>query len=151
MPDPDACVLRSGAEPTGAVRGCATWDPADVLLVVEVSDATLRADLTSKAAIYAEGGVEHCWVLARDALHVHREPSATGYAQVDVLSPGDTVTLPYADRALDVRELGAAYLGGTRLGLLGAAGLVRELRPGTLIPLSAAMTWNPAPWCPQVF
>jgi hypothetical protein len=27
-----------------------------------------------------------------------------------------------ADIALDVRELGAAYLGGTRLGALGAAG-----------------------------
>jgi predicted acetyltransferase len=56
-----------------------------------------------------------------------------------------------ADLALDVRELGAAYLGGTRLGTLAAAGLVRELRPGTLNRLSAAMTWDPAPWCPQLF
>jgi predicted acetyltransferase len=56
-----------------------------------------------------------------------------------------------ADIALDVRELGAAYLGGTRLGALAAAGLVTELRPGTLGQLSAAMTWDPAPWCPRVF
>jgi predicted acetyltransferase len=56
-----------------------------------------------------------------------------------------------ADVALDVRELGAAYLGGTRLGTLAAAGLVRELNPGTLGPLSAAFTWDPAPWCPRVF
>ena len=56
-----------------------------------------------------------------------------------------------ADLALDVRELGAAYLGGTRLGTLAAAGLVRELRPGTLVALSAAMTWDPAPWCPRIF
>jgi len=56
-----------------------------------------------------------------------------------------------ADIALDVRELGAAYLGGTRLGALGAAGLVRELHPGALGRLSAAMTWDPAPWCPQIF
>jgi predicted acetyltransferase len=56
-----------------------------------------------------------------------------------------------ADIALDVRELGAAYLGGTRLGALAAAGLVSELRPGTLGPLSAAMTWDPAPWCPRIF
>jgi predicted acetyltransferase len=56
-----------------------------------------------------------------------------------------------ADLALDVRELGAAYLGGTRLGTLAAAGLVRELRPGALTRLSAAMTWDPAPWCPQIF
>ncbi|MCW2929233.1 MAG: acetyltransferase [Actinomycetia bacterium] len=56
-----------------------------------------------------------------------------------------------ADIALDVAELGAAYLGGTRLGALAAAGLVGELRPGTLGPLSAAMTWDPAPWCPMIF
>ena len=56
-----------------------------------------------------------------------------------------------ADLALDVRELGAAYLGGTRLGTLAAAGLVRELRPGAVGQLSAAMTWDPAPWCPQIF
>jgi predicted acetyltransferase len=56
-----------------------------------------------------------------------------------------------ADLALDVRELGAAYLGGTRLGTLAQAGLVRELRPGALLALSAAMTWDPAPWCPRVF
>ena len=55
------------------------------------------------------------------------------------------------DLALDVRELGAAYLGGTRLGTLAAAGLVTELRPGAVRSLSAAMTWDPAPWCPQIF
>jgi predicted acetyltransferase len=56
-----------------------------------------------------------------------------------------------ADIALDIREVGAAYLGGTRLGALSGAGLVRELRPGTLAPLSAAMSWDPAPWCPVIF
>lgn len=56
-----------------------------------------------------------------------------------------------ADVALDVRELGAAYLGGTRLGVLAAAGLVTELRPGTLATLSAAMSWDPSPWCPRIF
>jgi predicted acetyltransferase len=56
-----------------------------------------------------------------------------------------------ADVALDIRELGAAYLGGTRLGTLAAAGLVREPHPGSVSRLSAAMTWDPAPWCPQIF
>jgi predicted acetyltransferase len=56
-----------------------------------------------------------------------------------------------ADIALGIRELGAAYLGGTRLGSLAAAGLVTELRPGTLVPLSAALSWDPSPWCPMIF
>ena len=56
-----------------------------------------------------------------------------------------------ADLALDVTELGAAYLGGTRLGALAGAGLVTELRPGAVRQLSAAMSWDPAPWCPLIF
>lgn len=56
-----------------------------------------------------------------------------------------------ADVSLSVRELGSAYLGGIRLGTLAQAGLVTELRPGTLAPLSAAMSWDPSPWCPVIF
>jgi predicted acetyltransferase len=58
-----------------------------------------------------------------------------------------------ADLALDVTQLGAAYLGGTRIGALAEAGLVTELRPGSgaVRQLSAAMAWDPAPWCPIVF
>jgi len=56
-----------------------------------------------------------------------------------------------ADLALDVTELGAAYLGGTRLGALAGSGLVAELRPGAVRQLSAALAWDPAPWCPMVF
>jgi predicted acetyltransferase len=56
-----------------------------------------------------------------------------------------------ADLALDVAELGAAYLGGTRLGALAAAGRVTQLRAGALARLSAAMSWDPAPWCPMIF
>jgi predicted acetyltransferase len=56
-----------------------------------------------------------------------------------------------ADIALNVSELGAAYLGGTRLGALAAAGLITEMRTGALGRLSAAMTWDPGPWCPRIF
>jgi len=54
------------------------------------------------------------------------------------------------DLTLDVADLGAAYLGGTRLGALAGAGLV-EGRPAAVRQLSAAMSWDPAPWCPLVF
>jgi predicted acetyltransferase len=56
-----------------------------------------------------------------------------------------------ADLFLPVRALGAAYLGGTKLGALAGAGLVTEIRPGALAALSAAMSWDPAPWSPTVF
>ncbi len=55
------------------------------------------------------------------------------------------------DLALDIKELGAAYLGGTSLGSLAAAGLVRELRPGTLAPTSTAFSWWRAPSTVEMF
>jgi predicted acetyltransferase len=55
------------------------------------------------------------------------------------------------DLLAPVQVLGAAYLGGTRLGALAAAGRLEETRPGALAALSAAMSWDPAPWCPMIF
>jgi predicted acetyltransferase len=55
------------------------------------------------------------------------------------------------DVLVPVQALGAAYLGGARLGAMAAAGQVREARPGSLAVLSAAMSWDPAPWCPMGF
>jgi predicted acetyltransferase len=56
-----------------------------------------------------------------------------------------------ADLALSSTELGAAYLGGTALASLAAAGRVRELRPGALAAASAAFLAARPPWCPEVF
>jgi len=62
----------------------------------------------------------------------------------------DRTTAP-ADVVLPVRALGAAYLGGTRLGPMAEAGLVTEVKAGSLAVLSTAMSWEPAPWCPMIF
>jgi len=56
-----------------------------------------------------------------------------------------------ADLRLSAAALGAAYLGGGKLGQLAAAGHVLELTPGSLARLSAAMSWDPAPWSCTIF
>jgi len=56
-----------------------------------------------------------------------------------------------ADLVLPVQALGAVYMGGTPLGRLAAAGLVTEVTPGSVAALSAATSWDPAPWCPMIF
>ncbi|MER6100039.1 GNAT family N-acetyltransferase [Streptomyces sp. NPDC001728] len=56
-----------------------------------------------------------------------------------------------ADLALSVRELGAAYLGGTSLVSLASAGRVRELREGALLEASVAFGSPVAPWLPHSF
>ncbi len=78
--------------------------------------------------------------------------SAAGVTAAGVTATASCVPATAApDVALDVSELGAAYLGGTRLGALAEAGLVTELRQGAVRQLSAAMSSDPAPWCPMGF
>lgn len=69
----------------------------------------------------------------------------------DEAKPTCERTAAEPDVALPVRVLGAAYLGGTRLGGLAAAGQITEIRPGAVAALSAAMSWDPAPWAPTTF
>jgi len=55
------------------------------------------------------------------------------------------------DLELDASALGAAYLGGTTLLELAAAGRVAERTPGALGRASAAFRGDVAPWCPEIF
>ncbi len=55
------------------------------------------------------------------------------------------------DIRLDVRDLGAVYMGGIELGLLVSAGRVEECRPGAVASADAMFRWRPYPWCPSVF
>ncbi|MEA2255227.1 MAG: hypothetical protein QOG35_1272 [Solirubrobacteraceae bacterium] len=56
-----------------------------------------------------------------------------------------------ADLALDAAALGSAYLGGTTLIELAAAGRVRELRRGALLRAARAFRGDVEPWCPEIF
>jgi predicted acetyltransferase len=56
-----------------------------------------------------------------------------------------------ADLACDIVDLGAAYLGGTRLAGLADAGRVRELRPGTLAAATTGFGWHRAPAANEIF
>jgi predicted acetyltransferase len=79
-----------------------------------------------------------------------RLTAQAGAASVGLRATCEPTTAP-ADVMLPVWALGAAYLGGTRLGAMAKAGLVTEATPGSLAALSTAMSWEPAPWCPMTF
>lgn len=90
----------------------------------------------------------------RDALlpdNAGRWRLRTGTGGPDGFAASCERTADPADLELDVAELGAAYLGGTKLSAPAGAGLVTEHRPGAVRELSAAMSWDPAPWCPLIF
>jgi predicted acetyltransferase len=56
-----------------------------------------------------------------------------------------------ADLALNVNDLGAVYLGGTRVRTLAEALQIHELRAGALDRADAMFRWPVAPWSSFVF
>ncbi|MCL2889170.1 MAG: GNAT family N-acetyltransferase [Eggerthellaceae bacterium] len=96
---------------------------ADVDVVLEVSDARLPANAGR-------------WRLRAKAFS----------SEVQLL-PTDVD----ADLRLDVRELGAAYLGGVSLAALAGAGLVGFESPEVLLRAASAFQWPIAPGCSWFF
>jgi Uma2 family endonuclease len=54
-------------------------------LIIEVSDATLFADSTIKAALYARAKAPEYWIvdLTTDEILVHRNPKAGAYTAIE--------------------------------------------------------------------
>ena len=77
MPQPDVALLKPRADSYASSHPTA----ADVILVVEVADTTLRFDIDTKIPLYARFGISEAWVvdLQERALRVFRDPSASGY------------------------------------------------------------------------
>ena len=68
---------------------------ADVLLLVEVSDSTLRFDKTTKLRLYASHVIPEYWIvnLIDNCLEVYRHPQDGDYLDKTVLSKSDSLTL----------------------------------------------------------
>ena len=80
----------------------------DVLLLVEVAEASLNYDREAKLPVYGQTGVDEVWIINLNELtvEVYREPHFTGYGSKTVLRPGDKVApLAFADAGVDVSEI----------------------------------------------
>ncbi|WP_431958060.1 Uma2 family endonuclease [Nocardia lijiangensis] len=106
LPDPDCWVRRLDSEPIDIVgRKISMWAPEDIPLVVEVSDETVVPDLTVKANLYSRGGYPVYWVVTRDLIYEHTEPTPAGYANVRKFRPGELIPLHFADTAVAVDDI----------------------------------------------
>lgn len=86
-PSPDFYVYPADVD-EGHVSG------ANVLLVVEESDSSLRKDLKAKPEDYAHYGVREYWAIDLRAkrLHVHRDPRPNGYGSIEVIERDQPVS-----------------------------------------------------------
>jgi Uma2 family endonuclease len=97
QPDPDVYVAL-GSKRSWAVQNV---NPKSAVLIVEVSDSTLRDDRTRKASLYAASGIADYWILnlVDRQLEVRRDPRPDstqdfghGYASLATLYPGDSAS-----------------------------------------------------------
>ena len=81
--------------------------PADVLLLIEVSDSTIRIDRNVKLPLYATADIPEVWIVDanRQQLEVYRQPSEDRYQSVATLVREDTVTATRLPLSVLVREL----------------------------------------------
>ncbi len=83
-----------------------------------------------------------------------RSSTNTGVFAIEADPEGKVTCEPTREDAplvLSIADLGAIWLGGTRLGSLAAAGRIQVGDPGALALADAMFSWPTPPWCPEVF
>ena len=90
MPEPDLALLRERAD---FYESEDTY-PDDVLLVIEVADASVGYDRHEKLPRYAQAGIPEVWitVLPERIIEAHAEPVAGRYTRNRIYAPGDTIS-----------------------------------------------------------
>lgn len=96
-PEPDVAVVA------GSARDFVKEHPSSALLVVEVSDSTLRFDRETKGSLYTAAGIPHYWLvnLVDRQLEMYRDPGPLpearyghGYRTRTIALPGEAVDVP---------------------------------------------------------
>ncbi len=103
-PQPDLILARYRAD---RYRHAHPTSP-DILLVIEVSQTSLRYDRARKVRLYGAAGLPEYWIvnLVDNTLEVYRQPAADGYSLLQKFRPGDAVSpLAFPDVSLDVAAI----------------------------------------------
>ena len=102
-PEPDITVLpfREDYYAEGGVKA------EHVLLLIEVSDSTIRIDRQVKLPLYATASIPEVWIVdvGHKRLEVYQQPKNEYYRQSSVLEREDTVSATQLSLEVKVKEL----------------------------------------------
>lgn len=104
LPEPDVALIREFDNSSGPRRA----GPADILLLVEVADLSIKYDREVKIPLYAAAGIPEVWLvdLTERCIEVHSTPCARGYHSHQLNRDGHIVqsaTMP--DIAISVEQI----------------------------------------------
>lgn len=102
-PEPDIALLRWRVDDYEQSHP----HPEDVLLLIEVSDTTLRYDRDVKIPLYAKNGIPEVWLLdiPNRQLEIYRELTNGEYRQRDCRQTGKISPILCPDAVIDLAEL----------------------------------------------
>jgi Uma2 family endonuclease len=114
-PEPDVVIARHRSDNYVSSHP----ETADILLVIEVSDSTLKYDRSTKLSLYAESGISDYWIfnLVDIQLEMYSEPSQkqTGgfdYRVKRVVLPNEVVVIPgFPELSLDLSAVFPGQMG----------------------------------------
>ncbi|MEK8018969.1 MAG: Uma2 family endonuclease [Candidatus Parabeggiatoa sp.] len=88
-PEPDLVLLRPN--PQLYQNGHPT--AADILLLIEVSDSTIKYDRDTKIPLYAKDGIVESWIvdLSAKQVEVYLSPTTQGYTEKRIFQPGESL------------------------------------------------------------
>ncbi|MBD2303992.1 Uma2 family endonuclease [Chroococcidiopsis sp. FACHB-1243] len=108
-PEPDFAIVQNRADDYLSSHP----EPADVLLVIEISDSSLRYDQEVKLSLYAEARISEYWIfnLVENHLEVYSEPyhdlqGNFGYGIKRIVLPNRAIALScFPDLLLDLSKI----------------------------------------------
>ena len=104
LPEPDVTLLR----PRPVSYSDADAEPRDVVLMIEVSDTSLRRDREIKPPLYAGAGIPEYWIVDVQGreIEVLTNPSGSRYGSVRRFGRGESVIpLAFPDLRVAVDEI----------------------------------------------
>jgi Uma2 family endonuclease len=88
-PQPDLAILKRRDD----FYSNLTPTPRDVLILIEVSDSTLKYDRDVKLPLYAEAEIAEVWIvnLPSEIIEIHTKPKFGLYQLVQIYNRGDSI------------------------------------------------------------
>lgn len=101
-PEPDILILKFSEHDYAITKPTAD----DALVLIEVSDSTLKYDKTTKLRLYASANIPEYWVVNLNAncIEIYKKPNGKIYQQHYILINDDVIDLPF-EKQLKVSDI----------------------------------------------
>jgi Uma2 family endonuclease len=103
-PEPDIAIVRLRSDDYVDSHPA----PADIILVIEVADSSIKFDRETKAPLYAAAGISEYWIvnLIDNRLEIYRQPEGAIYASIQIVTPPQSIALPqFSDIVVQTSDL----------------------------------------------